>query len=78
MSPVHPMFAGSKRAARTNRLETRESRRFRKRLRKLRLLALRLTSKYELDVYLRDIPDMEVREAARKLILTYRPDLKWR
>lgn len=69
-------FQGSKRKGRINSAEDREVRRVRARLRKIRLLAQRLTSEYEVEAYCQKIGDETLRSAVKKMIYSFRPDLR--
>lgn len=75
-SQAYRAFQGSKRAGRVADADRAVVDHERHKLRKVRLLAQRLTSIYELDAYLTKVDDVERRAAIRTLILTFRPDLK--
>jgi hypothetical protein len=71
-------FQGSKKAGRLAAAEDRTVGREKRKLRQIRLLSQRLSSIYELDAYLTRVPNPEMRQSIRTLILTYRPDLRAR
>lgn len=69
-------FHGSKKRSRLiefdNKIVDRETRK----LRMVRLMAQRLTSRYELEAYLTKTEDPILRAAVRTMVLSFRPDLK--
>lgn len=75
-APRLGVFQGSKKAGRIFSVEQRNLDKVKKKIRKVRLLSQRLGSRYELDAYLTQIGDLELREAIRTMILAFRPEFK--